>query len=366
MKILDRYIIRYFLINFAILLVVLSVLFTIVNVIVDLDEFLEAGQIRADQFGGSSTLATLWSVLDYNGPLMVLIYVFFSGLLVVAAMGFTFSGLSRTGEIGAMVTSGVSLYRVAASVVVAGALLNGLTLPLQELVIPPLASKLGRSPSQVKFDEIKPFEIHYASDDQGNLLSATEYKATSKTLLQMRVLERTPDGIPTGRTTADVAVWDDTREGWRLENGWHMPFDTVGYNQGNAIDFLPSAVTPDVLMARQAALYAHLKSIRELQTMAANPVVDSGTINKVIHSRFSLLVMNVLILVMGLPFFLLRQPANMLAQAIKCAGVCITAWAMGQFILQTGDLYISSLAVAWLPVVILLPISAVMLFWVKS
>lgn len=366
MKILDRYIIRFFLINFAILLVVLAVLFTIVNVIVDLDEFLEAGQVRADRFGGSVTVATLWSILDYNGPLMVLLYVFFSGLLVVAAMGFTFSALSRTGEIGAMVTSGVSLYRVAASVVIVGALLNAVTLPLQELVIPPLAAKLGRSPAQVKLDEIKPFEIHYASDGHGNLLSATEYKATSQTLLNMRVLERTSEGIPTGRTTADQATWDDARHGWRLENGWRMPFDAVGYNQGSKLDFLRSDVTPDVLMARQAALYAHFKSIRELQTMAANPVVDSGEINKVIHSRFSLLVMNILVLVIGLPFFLLRQPANMLVQAMKCAGVCLTAWAVGQFILQAGDNYLASLAVAWLPVVIYLPLSAVMLFQIKS
>src|SRR5699024_10648525 len=43
MKLLDRYIIRHFLINFIILLVVLMVLFITIDMLSDLDEFLKAG-----------------------------------------------------------------------------------------------------------------------------------------------------------------------------------------------------------------------------------------------------------------------------------------------------------------------------------
>ena len=42
----DRYIIRQFLVNFVILLCVMMMLFTVVDMILNLDEFLEAGRLR--------------------------------------------------------------------------------------------------------------------------------------------------------------------------------------------------------------------------------------------------------------------------------------------------------------------------------
>ena len=108
MNILDRYIVRAFLVNFGILLVVLMSLFVLVDLIIDFDEFLKGGQVRADRYGGVF-LATMFSIVDYYGPVIVLMYVFLSGLLVVTAMGFTLSGLQRTQELTAMVASGLSL-----------------------------------------------------------------------------------------------------------------------------------------------------------------------------------------------------------------------------------------------------------------
>src|SRR4051812_7421296 len=124
MKILDRYIIlRNFLINFVILLVVFVLLFVLVDLVFNFDEFLKAGR------GMGLMRGLVWVVWDYYSPMVPFLYVYFSGLLVVAAMGFTFAGLSRSGEMVAMVSSGISMYRIAAPVVVVGFLLNALALP---------------------------------------------------------------------------------------------------------------------------------------------------------------------------------------------------------------------------------------------
>ena len=57
-----------------------------------------------------------------------------------------------------MVSSGISMHRIAAPIVVVGGLLNVLTLLDQEWVIPDLAYRLTRSKSQVRYEAIRSFE----------------------------------------------------------------------------------------------------------------------------------------------------------------------------------------------------------------
>src|SRR5688500_19832955 len=136
MKIIDRYIIRQFVLNFLILMVIFGLLFTLVNVTLNLDDFLDAGRRRAAEFPGGVAAATVWAIADYNLPMVLLLFVFFCGLLVVGAMGFTLAGLARTRELVAMISSGMSMYRIAAPIVFAGAIISSLALPNQEFLIP--------------------------------------------------------------------------------------------------------------------------------------------------------------------------------------------------------------------------------------
>ncbi|MEL7089072.1 MAG: hypothetical protein AAGL98_11630, partial [Planctomycetota bacterium] len=80
-------------------------------------------------------------------------------------------------------------------------------------------------------------------------------------------------------------------------------------------------------------------------------------------------VLNALVLVMGLPFFLKRLPGNTMVAALRAAGLCIGAWGGGLMMLQLspGNLPIGGpVLVAWLPVVIYLPVSAWLLGKIKS
>ena len=88
MKTLDRYIIREFLVNFGVLLAVLMTLFVVIDLIVGLDEFLRAGKAHAHRYAGSELLATLMVMVDYYVPMLVMVYVFLSGLIVLGAMHF--------------------------------------------------------------------------------------------------------------------------------------------------------------------------------------------------------------------------------------------------------------------------------------
>ncbi|MEM6391813.1 MAG: LptF/LptG family permease [Planctomycetota bacterium] len=432
MSILDRYIIKTFLINFAVLLTVIMSLFVLVDVITDIDEFLKAGPRRAqapvirevsqqfsldrdrlqaavrrditeqqliDSFGLTpqqaaetwprfqvSTLAHIgWTVFvlaDYYIPTILLIYVYFSGLLVAGAMGFTLASLSRTRELTAMVAGGLSLYRVAAPIIVAGMALTLLPLPLQEYVLPPLADKLLRSKSEVAEPRIRSQAVLFTPDGKGNLITAARFEFSTddqpSTLRGVRILERDPETLTLKRRIAgDHADWDPAAQAWTFIGSAYAaePEDARALRdrmQGpEPVDAFPTQLSPDVLLARQASQYIRLLDLRRLRELQQNPAVQSeprlvADIIRTIWSRFSLLILNLLVLVIGLPFFLAVAPANPLTQALKAAGLCLSTWGLGLIALQAGADTMPPVLTAWLPVILAIPLAAYLLTLVKT
>lgn len=376
MKTLDRYIIKQFLINFGILFLVMMSLFVVVDLIVDIDEFVQAGEAHAEMWYGSKWTATLATIIDYYGPVVLLLYVFCNGLIVVAAMGFTITGLQRHRELTAVIASGISLYRVAAPVLVTGVILSALTLPVQEFILPPLAPKLLRSKSQLKDPHkgLESKEVYYANAGGQNLLSAASFEVRDKKLTGVRILERDSAGITTKIVYAKAAYWNSDLEQWDFVEGYaEEPLSVMddGTRQPRKVleaKAYRSDLSPTVLQARRNALFANLLSLRDLERLASNKAVTTDQrlkIQQIVWSRFSLMVLNVLILVMGIPFFLRRMPGDMLKSSLRAAMVCIGAWAGGLILLQGTPFGMPALA-AWLPVIIYLPVSAFLLQTVKS
>jgi lipopolysaccharide export LptBFGC system permease protein LptF len=375
MKILDRYIIRQFLINFVVLAFVFMMLFVLVDLIVDLDEFLAAGRKRAELLlgadGGAPGVLQLaagivWTVADYYGPMVLLVYTFLSGLLVTAAMGFTFTALARNREIIAVIGSGISMYRIAAPVVVVGFGLNLLTLPVQEYLIPPVKEKLARSKSRIKQDAVETFNFQFARDQNGNLLSAAKCDFQRRELTDVTIYFRDPAGRTLRRVGAKTADWDDAAKRWELHQAHESRLDISSSGvtfDPQAVDYYETDLTPSALLARHRSIYPRLLSFSELQELRNDPAANAV---QIMHSRFSLLIANALVLLMGLPFFMLREPAHMLVQVIKAAGVCIGAWAGGLVMLQMNAPFLPPVAMAWLPVALYLPASAFFLQRVKS
>ena len=444
MKILDRYIITHFLVNFVILFVVTMMLFTMIDLIVDLDEFLKAGQQRAtgellfhlpldlpdssqdtpgsqdlrDAFarqgidlmtdavitttqGGTHWQITsdeqvfllvqgdheievfappgLWRVfcailgriVDWYGPMIALLYNYLAGLLAVGAMAFTLTAVSRDGELVAMLTGGLSMYRIAAPLLVVGGVLNGLSLVNQEFLIPALAHKLARRKSQVEHDRVQTFAVQYAPDAEGNLISAERFNPTTGTLDHPTFLQREANGEQVMRVMARQATWDDVAYRWQLTGGYGVRRSRTDSEteprvprSPEPISVFPTNLSPDLLLARRAENYPSLISLAELRRLESTTGAESIRFSKIMHSRFSLVVVNVLLLTMALPFFLMRQPVNYMRQALKAATVTLSAWGLSLLLLQLNGP--NPLFVAWLPVAILLPLSAGLLPLVKT
>lgn len=370
MKTLDRYIIKLFVQNYVILCVVLSGLYVLVDLIVDLDEFLKAGREHGKGIGGIIP-GTAWVMLDYYGPVLLLIFSAMSGLLVVAAMGFTIAQLQRSREITAILASGISLYRVAVPVLVAGFAINLLVLPVQEYAIPPLAEKLVRSKSQVGQPTMTDKPVHYARDESGALISAASFSAKTGDMTEVRIIERDQTGSQTRLIRAERASWSANEGAWMLTQG--QAFQTVTHDAlpealgGERIALFKTELSPRVMITRQAALFVRLQSMSDLQKMRSNSALtpeQRGRVTQVMWGRFTTLVMGVLILLMGLPYFLTRVPGNMLVNSAKAAGITIGAWSAGLVLMQIGGL--NPVTAALLPVVLFVPISFYLVSTIKT
>ena len=374
MKTIDRYIIRQFLINFAILLVVVMTLFVVMDFIVNQDEFLEAGRLRADELGGVLP-ATLYSIVDYYGPLLILAFVFFVGPLTAAAMGFTLMSFERNRELVALTAAGMSLYRVAAPILVTGFALSALILPIQELVIPPLADKISRGPAQVKHRTFKSFAVTFARDNHGNLLTAGRFNPDEQSLEDVSLLLRNERGLAYGKILADAAVWDESGGAWRFPgSGYRVDIRDDQEARDAPLEPVPvssyaTELSPVVLTVRRATLYARLLSMDWLQRMRNSEVLSASqqaNITRILWSRFSLVVVHALVLTIAVPFFLVLRPGSMLMQGVKSSAMALTAWGVSLVILQISPVGVNPVTVAWLPVVLLLPVSVGLLQLVRS
>ena len=326
---------------------------------------------------------TLYVIADYYLPTVLMIYVLFSGLVVAAAMGFTFAALHRNRELTAMVAGGVSLYRVAAPVLVAGFILTSLVLPLQELAIPPLVDKLLRPKSNLKYGQVQTKAIYFTPGDKGSLLSAASFEVNPETgeatLRGVSVLERGEDQTTLERRLqAPRAVWDRNTQAWKFnppaevaEPGAARAGPTVEGMDVSAkyAETFSTDLSPTVLLARQAALYLRLLSLATLRDLQDNQAVDASMqaeVTRIIWSRVSVVALGMLILVIGLPFFLMRGPGMLVKQSLLASGACVGAWAGGVIAMQVGSDTLPPLLGAWLPVILNLPFAAAALSSIKT
>jgi lipopolysaccharide export LptBFGC system permease protein LptF len=246
-----------------------------------------------------------------------------------------------------------------------------LAMPLQEYVIPALADKLARGKSQIGADTINTFDVKLAVDGRGNLFTARQFDPKTQTMTNLTILERDAQtGLVTRTITAAGAQWNRGQSVWRLTGGVatvRVAGGEARARAGQAVAAYGTDLSPKLLLARRATIYPRLLSLTELRDMAANPAADQALLTQIMQGRFSLMVVNILILVMALPFFLLREPANRMVQAVKAAGLVLGAWGLALVVMQVSTGHLGNpYTAAWLPVVIYLPVSAWLLQTIKT
>src|SRR5437763_7386944 len=256
-NILDRYILREFIKVLTLVVISTAALF----IIVDYTDL--SGDIRQNHIPLHTVLAyyrfTIFQILNWTLPISVLV-----------ATLVTFGILSKSNEVTAFKSSGMSLYRVALPVMaIAGAisvlayLMLDYVLPYSNRRVDELRNRIKGKKALVTQNQQKLWFLgkgHY-------IINFLSYDRNAQQLSQVQVFEFHPAKFRVARRVyADRAKWDG--EGWVFEHGWMRSFADDGSMTDTPIvrplrlfyperpeDFETEAKSPDQMTFAQLRRY---------------------------------------------------------------------------------------------------------------
>jgi len=321
-------------------------------------------------------------------------------MTAIGAMGFTLAQMVRHRELVVVMASGVSLYRVAMPFIIGVFVLSVLQLINQEIMLPRMAPLLLRDHGQIGQAGLDTFKVAFTPDGAGNLLQAPKFDPDTHTLTSPTFLVRDAQGRTMRRVAAQKALWSRRDGAWLLTGGVEVTLGdsgpaastsasadagatraapstppppapappataplgataptTMGTEviRTRAVDRFVTDLTPQALLVRRYNEFASMLSLQQIGRMLETPhVADRASLLRYRYSRFSSVLVNLLVLWLTLPCFLLREPANLLRQSVMAASLAIPASvgsAIGMMIDMPG---IPPAASVFLPVIVLM------------
>ena len=373
MRILDRAIVTRFLANFALLFVLLFVFATAVDVILQLDVYVAAADAvvkRGQASGRWSALA--WVLFQFHGPRVFQFFQFMAGLLTVGAMGFTFAQMHRARELVAIMAAGVPLRRCVWAVLACALGINVLQVLNQELAMPLFAEQLLISQREIGREGGGTFEVPLTRDTGGNLLHATRFDPLTGGIAGFLAFERDDAGLLVRRVTAKSATWDAAGQRWVLEGGSAVARDPTP-DPSAAAPAVPVAaeawatdLSPKSLIARHHRLFAQMLSSSELRSIADAGAIEQSQATRMQMGRAGLVLVNLLVLAIGIPFYLRRGPASMLQMSILCAATCVPALVVSAVIMAAPLAGLPPAVSVALPIAALIPAAVGRIAWLPS
>ena len=366
-SVLDRYLLRSLLINYLIGLGVMLSLYVVLDLFVNMDEFTEQGY---------PALTVLGNVADYYAPNLLLYFGQLSGVITLFACAAVLARMRRLNEMTAILSSGVSLYHLARPVLIFGVVMTGLLVVDTEWLIPSVAHKLSRAHDDA--DGKRAYEVLFLRDKGGALLSAARFQPTTRQLERLLVLVRNDEGSVMQTWEADRATWEPPGplrpEGrWRLDRG-RMTTRLATSNAGlgpredqrvSYPTYYESDLSPEAIELRQSQGWVRFLSLAQLRELEADQTADRASIVRTRHARIAAPIVSLLLLLLGLPFFLDRSPANVLGDAGKCLSVCGLCYVV-TFVAQNIRSETASAFPAWIPIFIFGTLAMVLLDRVRT
>lgn len=373
MSTLDRYIAKQYLFNVVAILVLLFSFVVVVDLTLNIDRmFKVAGRFAGEDVTGPAKIGVVIKLAaDLWWPRLLQLFVFLLGMVLMAAMGFTVSQIVRHRELVAMLASGISLRRAARPILVVAALMTLLQVVDQELLIPRIAPLLTRDHGDAGKHALKGFGVSLTSDSSDRLFYARSFEPSEGILRDVYIWERDSSGQPTRVISAPLARWTDGA--WTLpEAGVTFPnrFSDPGTPLSAAPPApdsaptqslrIPTDLDPTTLTLRHYANFSHSLSWTQMSSLLRSDQRDPALRDKLIrvrYGRISTILSNFLAMLIVMPFFLTREPKNMLVQSLKCAPVGIITL-IGAVLGASAPIPgLPAAVAAFLPVVVLAPIA---------
>ncbi len=362
MRVLDRYVIKTFAVNYIISLMVLLSVYVVLDLFFNFDEFVQNPRVPLAQ--------VMHGIGIYYGSHLFLYFSQTSGVITLFAMLFTLARMQRNNELVAIVASGVSLYRIAGTVIGVGLALNALWWLNQECILPSMAPQLAQNHEATVLNQ--PYGVWFLRDRNGMLLSASQFDPARSQLRRLVVIQPGRENQSSRFLLADQAEWSGTTDSinrWQLKRGALMEpqADDQGGTQVETRPalLLESSLSPHDIALQQSSEWIQFLDSRRLMQIRDAGMCPSEWIDRALNNRFATPFVNMLILMIGLPFFLDRRPGGVVQRGGKCLLLCGAC-----FMLAFASQNLSSseypTLVAWLPMIVLTPVVVISLDRMKT
>jgi LPS export ABC transporter permease LptF/LPS export ABC transporter permease LptG len=345
LQILDIYVIQGWVFYFLILLVA----FTGVYLIFDFFQVL--GDVVRSQ-------APARVVVDYYRFLLPQVVYLMLPLSILVATLVNFGLLTKTNQVTAMKSAGVSLYRVSVPVLAVAALLSVGMFVFEDDVLPETNQRQDALRNQIKG---KPAQTFYRPDRQwifGESDRIYNYKffdPDQNIFANLSVFEFDPTTFRmTRRIHAARAIWEATIPGWILENGWsrdfsgdrvtnYLPFSVAIFRE---LTEEPSYFKKEVKPSEQMSAIELRRYIADLSQSG----FDVVRLSVQFYRKFSFPLIAFVVTLIGVPFSFTMGSKGALTGIALSIGIAIVYWSTSGLFEAMGNLsQLPPIMAAWSP-----------------
>lgn len=369
MRIIDRYMLRQFVQVFLICFLSLTGLYVVIDGFGNLEEFIEYAKLKH-----ANVLAVMGEYYAYR---TLSFFETTSGILTLISAMFTVTWIQRHNELTALQAAGISKGRVVRPVLLAVAVVAGLSAANREWVIPRCREHMSYNAQDLGGASGRKLAPLY--DNQTDILLrgsntfANKQRISEPNFLLPPALDTYGKQL-TARNAYYLPAEDDKPAGYLLTevqqpvglenlkslslNGKPTvltPLDEPWLKPDEC--FVVSGISFEQLSG--GSTWRKLSSTWELAQSLRNPSLDfSADVRVAIHSRVTQPLLDVTLLFLGLPLILSRENRNMFLAIGLCVGVVVIFMLVVlacQFVGANYFDYVSPALAAWLPLMIFVP-----------
>ena len=317
--IIDRYLVRQFLVFVGLGVLVGGVLFVVVDLLQTLDRFL---RIKPP----------LWLILQhlaFNMPGEI-----YKGLplIVLIATVFLFLSLTRQRELDALKAAGISLYRVSLPIFLTAFVICVLAVFFQEIALPELSTR-AEEVDRVKIRGMLPrhlqrqSQIWYRSSDT-RFLRMTLLDPVEKSMEGLLVLDIDRDWRLLDRLDTRKARW--TPDGWQLSGGVIRRVDGANRVRSDAFEARLAAMPEHIDDFTEVQKPVDTLSFLELRAFVAKLRESGHEVGKYLvqlYSRLSFPLVHFIMVLVGIPFALASPRSGGRAMGVGVAiAIAVGYW----------------------------------------
>jgi LPS export ABC transporter permease LptG/LPS export ABC transporter permease LptF len=345
-SVLDRYVLRSFLLYFAVIVAALVLLIEIVTFFLDLLNDVIRNQIPVSM------------VLDYFAYLAPQLIYVTTPLAVLVAVLVSFAILSQHNEITAAKASGVSLYRLALPVLIMATLLSAGLFLFEQFYVPAANRHQDAVRNRIKG---RPAQTYYQPDrrwivgENFRIYYYNFFEPQQRLLGGVTVFELDPQTYELSRrVSAARARWEPSLQGWIFEEGWmrELTSQSVERFEEFPVRFFPEFHEPPSYFlkeVRQSTQMNVLELRGYLQDLQQSGF-DVVPLSVQWHRKFSFPLFALIMALIGLPFAFSMGRRGALTGIALSLGIGIVFWATNSLFEALGNLNeLPPVAAAWSP-----------------